>query len=130
MRLRTSIVLLFWGMAVQANELMVQRQPAVVYEGASTITAGVYYRRLERRPKAVNLTQPPEDAGVKPLEQQLPLTPTRLKVGKPALQVQEGQVVPLFIIGMDRTSLLVQPSGRGVGRHRCPWCGGAGGQTG
>ena len=105
MRLRTTIALLLWGMAGQANELVVQRQPVVVYVGSSSIVAGVYYKRLERRPVEESTAKPPEDAGVKSLAQQLPLMPTRMKVGKPALQVQQGQVVPLFIIGMDRVSL-------------------------
>lgn len=88
-----------------AQELVIQRQPAVVYEGLSTVVATRYYKRMERQDTMPSSVEAPEGAGVTSMDQQLPLTSSALKAGRPTLQVQEGQVVPLFVMGMDSVSL-------------------------
>lgn len=93
------------GTIVQADDLIVRRQPSVVYEGHSTVTAQTYYQRLESRSTSNESGNAPPVAGIIALEQQLPITPKLLRVGKPAMRVQEGQVIPLFIMGMDQVSL-------------------------
>ena len=90
--------------AAQASELTIQRQPTVVYESQSTVSAWPYFKRLEGA-AANPAVHMPEGAGVKPMTEQLPLTPSQLKVGKPDIKIQEGQVIPLFIMGMDTVSL-------------------------
>jgi integrating conjugative element protein (TIGR03765 family) len=89
----------------QADALTVRRAPTVVYEGRSTISAKTYYQRLERGAASSSVITAPEHAGVKPLEERLPLIPTRLSVGQPSMQTQDGQIIPVFIMGMDTVSL-------------------------
>ncbi len=91
--------------AAQASELTIQRQPTVVYESQSTVSAWPYYKRLESTSTPSQGVHMPEDTGIKPMHEQLPLTTNKLRVGKPAIKIQEGLFLPLFIMGMDPVSL-------------------------
>ncbi len=105
MRYSGVILLCTISTAALANELTIRRQPTVVYESQSTVSAWPYYKRLERGSQFNNPIDVPEHAGIKPMAEQLPLIPSQLKVGKPDMKIQEGQVIPLFIMGMDTVSL-------------------------
>ena len=104
---RPSVCLLVLTLSVltQAQDLVIQRQPTVVYEGLSTVVATRYYKRMERQDTELSTVEAPAGAGVTSVDQQLPLSTPALKVGRPTMQVQEGQVVPLFVMGMDSVSL-------------------------
>lgn len=106
-----------------ANELVIRGKPIVVYDNNSTITAWPFFKRIEGKSSAKQALDIPAGAAIKPMTERLPLTPGRLRVGKPAIRMQAGQVVPLFIMGMDPVSLqwfdqaaeeLAQMGARGV----------------
>jgi integrating conjugative element protein (TIGR03765 family) len=105
MRLKVAVLLYLISAAVLANELISRRQPVVVYESQSTVSAWPYYKRLEQGSQFNNQVDVPEGAGIKPMAEQLPLMTAKLRVGKPEMRIQEGQVIPLFIMGMDPVSL-------------------------
>lgn len=105
MRFSSAMLLTLFGTAALANELMIQRQPTVVYESPSTISAWPYFKRLENTSKPNQGVHMPEDTDIKLLYDEMPLIPSQLEVGKPDIKIQEGQVIPLFIMGIDRISL-------------------------
>ena len=99
-------VLLLLAGSAQAQMLLSQQQPTVVYEGSSTLSAQPYYQRLKRNDTdgAVSVTAP-TGAGILALEDRLPLSPQHMSVGQPAMKMVPGLVTPLFIMGMDEVSL-------------------------
>ena len=97
--------LLIVSATVQAESLLVQRQPTVVYEGRNTIPAHPYYRRLKRKDAAGTRVAVPDGVGVRPLEQRLPLSSTRLAPGPPGVHTAAGLFTPIFVMGMDEASL-------------------------
>ena len=46
---RTLMVLLILSVEGQADTLVVQQQPIIVYEGSSTLSAQPYYQRLKTK---------------------------------------------------------------------------------
>lgn len=95
--------------SAQAQMVLSQQQPTVVYEGRGTISAQPYYKRLERSDTdetggAVRVAAP-TGAGILALEDRLPLSPTHLSVGNPGMRTVPGLITPLFIMGMDEVSL-------------------------
>ena len=105
MRPSLCLLLLALSTLTQAQDLVIQRQPTVVYEGHSTVVATRYYKRMERQDTEPSNVEAPAGAGVTSMAQQLPLISSALQVGRPTMQVQDGQVVPLFVMGMDSVSL-------------------------
>ena len=100
-------LLLMLSVEGQADTLVVQQQPIIVYEGSSTLSAQPYYQRLKTKQAESGpaLGSAPGGAGLLALEARLPLSPTQLTVGQPALQTVPGLVTPLFVMGMDAVSL-------------------------
>ncbi len=99
-------LLLMLNVEGQANTLVVQQQPIIVYQGASTLSAQPYYQRIERKETSGRaMGSAPAEAGLLALEARLPLSPTQLTVGRPAMQTVPGLVTPLFVMGMDEVSL-------------------------
>jgi len=91
---------------VQAQTLILQQPPTVVYEGRSTISAQPYYQRLQSKEPVTGATvTAPDGAGILALEDRLPLSPTQLQVGPPTMKTIPGLTTPLFIMGMDERSL-------------------------
>lgn len=105
--IRPSVSLLWLALSAgtQAQALVSQRQPVVVYDGQSTLVASPFYQRMARGDASSNGIKAPDAAGVRPLVQQLPLGTAALRVGLPTVKRQAGQAVPLFVMGMDRVSL-------------------------
>ena len=99
------LVLFVAGAATQAGPLIVRHEPIVVYEGRSTMPAQTFYKRLQRKAAGSGTIETPDDAGVRLLEDSLPLSPTQLRVGRPELTSVPGLVTPLFVMGMDEVSL-------------------------
>lgn len=103
---RTLALLITFSTAAQAESLLVQREPTIVYEGRSTISAQPYYQRLKRKDATgSSMVAVPDGAGVLPLEERLPLSPSQLLVGRPDMQTVPDLVTPLFVMGMDEASL-------------------------
>lgn len=106
-RLSVSLLWLALSAGTQAQQqaLVSQRQPVVVYDGQSTLVASPFYQRMARGDAPSSRVNARHAAGVRPLIQQLPLSTAALRVGLPTVKRQAGQVVPLFVMGMDRVSL-------------------------
>lgn len=100
-----SLILVALSVTAQADSLAVQRSPIVVFEGRSTILATPYFTRLQKGPRTARDIAKPKGIGVRPLANQLPLTPTQLSPGRPNMQTVPGLVTPLFVMGMDAASL-------------------------
>ena len=111
MRMRHNAILSLWGLLVfigtsQADTVIGQQQPTVVYEGSSTISAGPYYQRLSAgRSRSGSDVSIPEGMGNLALEDRLPLPTGSLRVGQPQMKAVPGLITPLFIMGMDEVSL-------------------------
>ena len=102
--LMTGVMML--AASVQADSLFMQQQPTVVSVGPDTLSAHPYYQRLETKATSEPaVASAPAGVGVLALEQRLPLLPTQLRVGQPALQIVPGLVMPIFVMGMDAVSL-------------------------
>ena len=106
-----SVTLIVWvplllAGSAQAQMVLSQLQPTVVYEGRGTISAQPYYKRLQRNQSdlAAGVTAP-EGAGILALEDRLPLSPKHISIGPPAMKTVPGLITPLFIMGMDEASL-------------------------
>ncbi len=107
--------------AVQAEGL--RGTPVVVYHHPDAVEAAPYWLPLldgvsggdldeagTSDDKGVaarrrDLLEQPKLYGVRPLEEQLPLSSENVRPGRPALYVMEGLPRPLFIVGMDVVSL-------------------------
>ena len=87
-----------------ASVLLEQHEPTVVYTGTSTVPAKPYYSRMTT--KKERQVQVPAGAfqGLS-LNSRLPLQSTQLMVGRPDMMVVDGLVSPLFVMGMDETSM-------------------------
>ena len=81
-------LLLMLSVEGQADTLVVQQQPIIVYEGSSTLSAQPYYQRLKTKQATSGpvMGSAPGGAGLLALEARLPLSPTQLTVGRPAMQ--------------------------------------------
>jgi len=100
------LMLVIFGVEAQTDPLLLQQQPTVVYEGRSTISAMPYFQRLKRKDATDrSIAVAPMGAGVLPLEERLPLSPSQLVVGRPEMKTVPGLVTPLFVMGMDEVSL-------------------------
>jgi integrating conjugative element protein (TIGR03765 family) len=93
------------AVCVQADALPVRNKPLVVHEGQSTLSALSYYQRLTWEAASNSTIAAPAGASRLSLEARLPLIPGRLSVGQPTLHTLEGQITPLFIMGLDAVSL-------------------------
>lgn len=122
-RLLPGLFCLVTGGFVQADALTVRHRPLVVHDGESTISAQRYYRHLTSEAASNSPVAVPAGAGRLSPEARLPLIPGQLAVGQPTLHTLEGQLTPLFIMGMDAVSLtwferaageLVELGARGV----------------
>ena len=87
MRPSLCLLLLALSTLTQAQDLVIQRQPTVVYEGLSTVVATRYYKRMERQDTEPSNVEAPAGAGVTSMAQQLPLISSALQVGRPTMQV-------------------------------------------
>lgn len=99
-------VLLFLMGTAQADTVISQQRPTIVYERRSTISAQPYYQRLKRNDRGSDaVVTTPDGAGVQALADRLPLSPSQLRVGQPQMKSVPGLITPLFILGMDEVSL-------------------------
>jgi len=99
-------ILVLMAAKAQADTVIAQRQPTVVYEGGSTVSVLPYYRRLKRKDVVVSTSaSAPQGAGALAMEDRLPLVPTFMNVGHPAMVTVPGLVIPIFVMGMDPISL-------------------------
>lgn len=97
---------LFLSAGAQANTLVVQQQPTVVYTGPRTVSAQPYYNRIKTTGESGPVLESvPAGAGALALEERLPLSSTQLVVGRPAIKTVPGLTTPLFVMGMDEISL-------------------------
>lgn len=101
---------LFLSAGAQANTLIVQQQPTVVYTGPRTVSAQPYYNRIKTTGQSGPVLESVPagagaGAGALALEERLPLSSTQLMVGQPAIKTVPGLTTPLFVMGMDEVSL-------------------------
>ena len=105
LRLLAALCCLVTSVFVQADALTVRNTPLVVHDGNSTIPALSYYQRLTSEAASSSTIAAPAGASRLSLEARLPLIPSQLTVGQPTLHTLEGQMTPLFIMGLDAVSL-------------------------
>jgi len=80
------------------------RQPVVVYDGHSAVSARPYLQRIQTTIPGSTVSMP-DGTDHLSLEDRLPLTTRLLTPGPAHLKTIPGLVTPLFIMGMDPASL-------------------------
>lgn len=106
--MRHNVLLSIYGLLLigtaQAEPLIAPNQPTVVYEGMSVIPTWPYFQRLQPDTRS-NSIAVPEGTQNLSLQDRLPLQTHALSVGQPQMKTIPGLITPLFIMGMDQTSL-------------------------